>query len=321
MNCPYIAEYKHVRIRPLEKKDIEFLRVWRNDKSISTFLRPIGEITPEMQEKWYEGYLKDPDIIQFAIEETSELHRMVGSVALYDFNGSEAEVGKIVVGDPEAKGKKIGYYGLILAMHVGYQKLGISKYIGDVHEDNASAKINDLRAGFVIKGKHPFVTGGYELEIEVTKEHFEETHDFLKDIKILQECNDGFQFYVGQMGWFSKTLTETDAYLYAGISGDFNPVHINCVEATNSTFGRQVCHGMLTASLISTVIGTVMPGKGTIYLGQNLKFIRPVYFGDTITAKVTIIQIDEIKRQLTLKTEEFNQDGVIVVTGEAKVKV
>lgn len=78
---------------------------------------------------------------------------------------------------------------------------------------------------------------------------------------------------------------------------------------------------MLTASLISTVIGTVMPGQGSIYLGQTLKFLKPVFFGDTITATVTVTAIDEEKGILTLKTEETNQNHVLVVVGEAKVKV
>ena len=112
---------------------------------------------------------------------------MVGSVAVYGFRGDEAEVGKIVVGDPEAKGKKIGYYGLLLAMYVGYQKMGVNTYLGDVHEDNMSAKTNDLRAGFIVTGKHPFVKGGYELEMVLPKKHFEEVHDFLDEIRLYEE--------------------------------------------------------------------------------------------------------------------------------------
>ena len=128
-------------------------------------------------------------------------------------------------------------------------------------------------------------------------------------------------FQIGESGSFSKTLTQTDVYNYAGICGDFNPVHINAEEAKNSIFQKQVCHGMLTASLISTVIGTIMPGPGSIYLGQTLKFLKPVFFGDTITATVTVIDINEEKGILTLKTEESNQNGDLVVAGEAKVKI
>lgn len=128
-------------------------------------------------------------------------------------------------------------------------------------------------------------------------------------------------FFLGQTGTFSKTLTQSDVYSYAGICGDFNPVHINSVEAEKSRFGKQVVHGMLTASLISTVIGMVMPGPGSVYLGQELKFLKPVFFGDTITAKVTIDGIDKEKKILHLKTEEFNQNNLIVVTGYAEVLI
>lgn len=128
-------------------------------------------------------------------------------------------------------------------------------------------------------------------------------------------------FKIGQRGSFSKTLTQTDVYMYAGICGDFNPVHVNEVEAGKSIFGKQVVHGMLSASLISTVIGTIMPGKGSIYLGQNLKFVKPVFFGDTITAVVTIIGIDDYKNILELQTQEFNQNNELVVDGTARIKI
>lgn len=128
-------------------------------------------------------------------------------------------------------------------------------------------------------------------------------------------------FKVGQSGRFSKTLTQSDVYSFAGIVGDFNPVHINEIEAKNSIFKKQVVHGMLTASLISTVIGTVMPGPGSIYLGQNLKFVKPVFFGDTITAVVTVMAIDNEKGILELKTEEYNQRDELVIKGTAKVLV
>lgn len=128
-------------------------------------------------------------------------------------------------------------------------------------------------------------------------------------------------FYIGQQGSFSKTLMQSDVYQFAGIIGDFNPMHVNAVEAKDSIFGKQVCHGMLTASLISTVIGTVMPGAGSVYMSQNLKFLKPVFFGDTITATVTIIGIDEKRNLLQLKTEETNQEGILVVSGEATVKI
>lgn len=125
------------------------------------------------------------------------------------------------------------------------------------------------------------------------------------------------EIYLGEKAAFSKTLTETDVYNFAGICGDFNPVHVNRVQAQNSRFGKPVCHGMLTASFISTVIGMYLPGPGAIYLEQNLKFKGPVYIGDTIVAEVTVTEIDGDK--ITLDTIVKSSDGKTAVTGSAKV--
>ena len=124
---------------------------------------------------------------------------------------------------------------------------------------------------------------------------------------------------IGQKASFSKTITETDVYLFAGISGDINPAHLNEEYAKNTFFKGRIAHGMLTASLISAVIGVQLPGPGTIYSSQTLNFLAPVYFGDTITATAEIIEIFPGKNRVTLKTYCTNQDGSIVTTGEALV--
>lgn len=127
------------------------------------------------------------------------------------------------------------------------------------------------------------------------------------------------EYYIGQQASFSKTITETDVSLFAGISGDFNPVHINDIAAKNSLFKERVVHGALTASLISTVLGNRLPGEGTIYLEQNSRFVRPVKIGDTLTAKVEISEINTGKA--VLKTTVINQRDEIVLDGSAKVKL
>ena len=179
MRHTYTAHYQNVCIRPLEESDIEYLRNWRNDKVLSRYLSDVGYITQEAQRQWYKEYLNDSTIITFAIEEIKHLNRVVGSVALYDFKGSVAEVGKIVVGDSQAHGQKIGYYGMILAMRIGYENLNIEKYELFVHENNIAAKKNYERIGFVETGKHLFEKGGYEIEMEMSKESFLKKHDYL----------------------------------------------------------------------------------------------------------------------------------------------
>ncbi|MBM7836227.1 MaoC family dehydratase [Clostridium sardiniense] len=123
---------------------------------------------------------------------------------------------------------------------------------------------------------------------------------------------------IGDKDFFQKTITETDVYLYAGITGDLNPAHINEVEAEKGMFKGRIAHGMLTAGLVSAVLGMKIPGPGTIYLGQELKFTAPVKFGDTIKAEAEVIEINEEKNIISLKTTCTNQDGKTVLTGVAK---
>ncbi len=125
------------------------------------------------------------------------------------------------------------------------------------------------------------------------------------------------EIQVGDSGQVTKTVTETDVILYAGITGDNNPVHINEIEAKASRFGQRLVHGMLTAGFISAVLGTCLPGKGAIYMGQTLKFLRPVHIGDTVTAIAEVIAKNEDKRQITMRTTVVNQDGKMVIDGEA----
>lgn len=128
------------------------------------------------------------------------------------------------------------------------------------------------------------------------------------------------QLKIGDEATFSKTITESDVYTFAGITGDLNPAHINKVEAEKGIFRKQVAHGMLVGSLISTVLGMKLPGPGTIYMGQELKFVKPVYFGDTITAKAVVESIDTGKKMVKLSTTCTNQNGEIVIEGHANAR-
>ncbi|MGD0168322.1 MAG: MaoC family dehydratase [Smithella sp.] len=127
------------------------------------------------------------------------------------------------------------------------------------------------------------------------------------------------QIKVGDTAEFAKTITETDIYLYAGITGDFNPAHVNEVYAKNTFFKTRIAHGMLTAGLISAIIANQLPGPGTVYLKQDLSFLAPVHIGDTITGRVEIMELIPEKNRVRLKTTCSNQDGVIVISGEGLV--
>ena len=124
---------------------------------------------------------------------------------------------------------------------------------------------------------------------------------------------------LGDSASFTKTVSEHDVYTYAGVSGDFNPAHVNEVEAQKGMFGKRIAHGMLSAGFISTVLGTQLPGPGTIYMGQELRFTKPVFFGDTITATVTVVELIPEKNRAILDTVCTNQNGEVVIKGKATV--
>ncbi|MFN7901941.1 MAG: MaoC family dehydratase [Holosporales bacterium] len=125
---------------------------------------------------------------------------------------------------------------------------------------------------------------------------------------------------VGQTATFAKKVTEDLIRTFAEVCGDHNPVHLDAEFAKTTIFKERIAHGMLGASFISTAIGVHLPGPGTIYLGQNLKFKAPVKINDTVTAKVEVISIDMEKRRATLKTTATVGDTV-VIEGDALVMV
>lgn len=118
----------------------------------------------------------------------------------------------------------------------------------------------------------------------------------------------------------TKTFTDEDVRTFAHLTGDTNPVHLDADYAAITVFGQRIVHGMLTSALISAVLANDLPGPGTIYLGQNLKFKKPVFIGDTITATVTISQVRAERKIVTFETTCTNQNGEVVIEGEATVK-
>jgi 3-hydroxybutyryl-CoA dehydratase len=126
-------------------------------------------------------------------------------------------------------------------------------------------------------------------------------------------------FQVGDSASHTRTVSSADVETYAQLTGDTNPLHLDEAYAEKTRFGRRIAHGMLTAGLISTVIGTKLPGPGAIYVGQILRFLKPVYLGDTITATATITAYDQDRGRMKLGTVCRNQNGEDVLTGEAEI--
>ncbi len=127
------------------------------------------------------------------------------------------------------------------------------------------------------------------------------------------------EIQIGDSASFTKTLSESDIYLFAGITGDLNPAHVNAVAAADGMFKQRIAHGMLTASFISTVLAMNLPGNGTIYVSQESQFRGPVFIGDTVTARVEAIEKLEPRKWVKFHTTVHNQDGKLVVDGHAVV--
>ncbi len=125
---------------------------------------------------------------------------------------------------------------------------------------------------------------------------------------------------IGQSATFGKTISEADILMFAGVSGDTNPVHLDAEYAAETPFKERIAHGMLSAGLISAVLGTKLPGPGAVYVGQTLKFRAPVKIGDTVTARAEVIELEPSKRRVVLRTQCLIK-GKVVVDGEATVMV
>jgi 3-hydroxybutyryl-CoA dehydratase len=126
---------------------------------------------------------------------------------------------------------------------------------------------------------------------------------------------------VGDTASVTRTITHEDIEKFAELSGDRNRIHLDADYAKTTRFGKRIAHGMLTSSLISNVIGNQLPGLGSIYLGQTLQFLAPVFPGDTIIARATVTSVREDKPIVQIKTVCTNQNDQVVIRGEATVLV
>lgn len=127
------------------------------------------------------------------------------------------------------------------------------------------------------------------------------------------------EIQIGEKASFTKTISETDVYLFAGISGDFNPLHVDEEYAKTTSFGTRIAHGGLAASLLAPVLGMKLPGLGTVALETTTKFRKPVYFGDTITCLVEVTEKVERLKAVKMKIVWSNQKGEVVSKGETLV--
>ncbi len=125
------------------------------------------------------------------------------------------------------------------------------------------------------------------------------------------------QLKIGDSAQIVKTITQEDIELFAKATGDFNPVHLDQAYAEKTMFKGRIAHGLLSVGFFSTILGNILPGHGTIYLSQEAKFLAPVRIGDTITAKVEVLELVTEKNRAKFRTTCVNQEGKLVVDGIA----
>ena len=170
MQHNHTISYQNICLRPLYEADLEYLRMWRNNPENTRFLRTIPYITSRMQQAWYDGYLQNEDEMTFGIVETDTLRRLIGSLSLYHFQDDQAEFGKILIGDPEAHGKRAGLHATIAALKIGFEVLGLKKIVLDVYEENGAAVYVYQKSGFRVVDSHRTDDGRQELVMEATWE-------------------------------------------------------------------------------------------------------------------------------------------------------
>jgi 3-hydroxybutyryl-CoA dehydratase len=127
------------------------------------------------------------------------------------------------------------------------------------------------------------------------------------------------ELHVGDAVVMTKKILDEDIRLFAKVSGDENPIHLDEAYAATTRFKHRIAHGHYVASMFSTLLGTQLPGQGSIYLSQSIKYMAPVYMNDEIKAEVKVVEINEERNRVTLETTAFNQDGTVVVKGVAEI--
>ena len=127
------------------------------------------------------------------------------------------------------------------------------------------------------------------------------------------------QISVGDKAYFAKTISESDIVQYSGITGDVNPIAVDATFASKTRYKKRIAHGMLIASFFSNIVGTKLPGPGSIHVSYKVRFEKPVFIGDTVETKVEVTSVNEKENTIDVVVESINQDGVVVLSGSGVI--
>ena len=301
---------------------------WRMMPEVTKYMYTDPELTIEKQKRWYKKITKSRNAM-FWIIQFDGIDIGVINISDIDYKNKRCEWAYYIA-DTSFRGRGIATQLECNIYDYIFDKLGLHKVCCEVFCFNEKVIHIHEKFGAVIEGtrKDYIYKNGQFLDIVqmgITKEEWYSIRgNFKYSSIIIEDCSFDDEkidskYFIGENRNYSKIITESDIEKFAEVSGDFNPIHIDEIEASKSIFGRRICHGMLVTSYISAILGNEFPGQGTIYLSQSVNFKKPVYIGDTVTIKITV---KDIKRKdiIVLETNVFNQHNEIVISGEATVK-
>lgn len=319
-----------LKLRQIDEKDLGMILNWRMMPEVTKYMYTDPQLTMDQQKQWFKKIMSSEKDIYWIIQ-MDGVDIGVISITEIDYRNGRC-YWAYYIADMSFRGRGVAIQLECNVYDYAFERLKLHKVCCEVFCFNEKVILIHQKLGAVIEGtrkEHIYKDGQYFDIVQMGMDR-DTWHSIRKnysyDIALFDDCflkskeviNSDYS--IGQSGIFSKTLTESDVAIFAGLSGDFNSLHMNAIEAGKSVFGKRICHGMLVASYISTVLGNYFPGKGTIYLSQNMTFKKPVYIGDTITAQVMVKEIKP-KNVLVLETNVLNQNEEIVISGEAAVKV
>jgi len=295
----------NLKLRRINDNDLEVIMKWRMMPEVTKYMYTDPQLTVDTQRQWFSKIMSSEKDIYWIIQIDNVDIGLI-SITNIDFENGRCDWAYYIA-DISFRGRGVAtqlecnIYDYIfdrLKLHKACcEVFCFNEKVSLIHQ-KLGAVIEGIRKGHICKNGHYFdiVQMGINGDIwHSIKKNYQYDSALIDDYFFENKGAINSKYYIGQSEAFSKTITESDVSIFAGLSGDFNSLHMNEIEAAKSVFGKRICHGMLVASFISTVLGSYFPGKGTIYLSQNLVFKRPVYIGDTITAQVTV---KEIKKKI-----------------------
>lgn len=296
-------------MRRLTETDLELVLKWRNHPAVRKNMYTQHEITLQEHVRWFHS-IKDSNDVQYFIFEIDA--QPVGVINFSNFSKQKYQaMWGFYSGDLEQKG--VGKLMETHALRYAFEDLGLEKLNCEVLSCNLKVVNFHRKFGFSIEGvfKNHFVTPEGESQdiyrLAITKSEWKRS--LLGDpyIRIGERYTEKFK------------VTDKMVTAFAEATGDFNPIHFNVDAAQKAGFRFQIAHGILSSGLISKILGTNFPGPGTVYLNQNIEFLKPIYVGDEI--EIEIKAISGIGRKLTFTTTVSNSEKEVVLTGESTVLV